>query len=294
MRYIYTTKQLLALLRSSGVTPNGASPFRALMTLNAQTPALPLREEHQLLCAFALAPEKTYAVGRHSSVDGPLYLLKIGAVYYLYTWLESHDRHVFEAFFDRESLIPFLNRNFCGFYKPNYEAKRKINLRLTEDEFLVWNLIRALLAGRSQGGKAENDPFPADDLKNPDLQLYLRNYLDEGGFSAYSDRLDLLMDEKRHASMDAALSGLVEKDVLRAEAVGFDGKETVYRLSESAVEGLDDGMLVDTVWFADRTDPEKPREVLLSLRRDGICALIPRADGVSLRTFDEFPWDDLL
>lgn len=155
-------------------------------------------------------------------------------------------------------------------------------------------MIRALYAGRSQGGTAANDPFPADDLKNPDLQLYFRNYLDEGGFSAYSDRLDLLMDEKRHASMDTALTGLVEKDVLSVEAVGFDGKETVYRLTKLAMERLDDGMLVDTVWFADRTDPEKPREVLLSLRRDGVCALIPRADGVSLHAFDEFPWDDLL
>ena len=264
------------------------------MTLNAQTPALPLREEHRLLCAFALTPEKTFAVGRHSSVDGPLYLLKIGAVYYLYTWLESHDRHVFEAFFDRESLIPFLHRNFCGFYKPNYEAKHRIDLRLTNDEFLVWNLVRALFAGRSQAGTAENSPFLPDDLKNPDLQLYFRNYLDEGGFSDCADRLDALMDEKRHASMDTTLAGLVEKEVLSAEAVGFEGKETAYRLTETAAEGLDDGLLVDTVWFADRTDPEKPREVLLSLRRDGVCAMIPRADGVSLRTFDEFPWDDLL
>ena len=90
------------------------------------------------------------------------------------------------------------------------------------------------------------------------------------------------------------MAGLVEKEVLSAEAVGFEGKDTAYRLTEAAVEGLDDGLLVDTVWFADRTNPEKPREVLLSLRRDGICALIPRSDGVSLRTFDEVPWDELL
>ena len=294
MRYIYTTKQLLTILRSCGTEPNAASPFRTLMNLNAETPTVPLREEYQLLCAFALTPEKTYAVGRHSSVDGPLYLLKIGAIYYLYTWLEAQDRHVFDAFYDRKGLIAFLNRNFCSFYRPNFSALSHLDLRLTNDEFLVWNLIRALFAGRSQSGTATNDPFPADDLKNPDIQLYLRNYLDEVGFSDFADRVDALMDEKRHASMETALNGLLEKGILSAEPVGFEGKEMAYCLTRTAIERLDDGMLVDTVWFSDRTNPEKTREVLLSLRRDGVCALIPHAESVALRTFDQVPWDDLL
>ncbi|MBQ4324036.1 MAG: hypothetical protein IJC19_08855, partial [Clostridia bacterium] len=58
MRYLYNTKELLTLLRASGLEPNEASPFRTLLTLNAPTQPRPLKEEERLLCAFALTPEK--------------------------------------------------------------------------------------------------------------------------------------------------------------------------------------------------------------------------------------------
>jgi len=294
MRYVFNSKELLQLLRSSGLEPTEASPFRTLLTLKADLPSLPLREDRKLLCAFALTPEKSFAVGRRSAVDGPLYLLKIGPVYYLYTFLEGRDQHVFEAFFDRPRAVRFLQKNFCHFHRPNFAAFTHLDLRLTEDEFTVWNLIRALLACRSGSGTAGNDPFPADDLKNPDVALYLRNYLDELGFSALSDRIDQLMDEKRHVAIEAALQGLCEKGVLSCEMAGFLKDEPVYRLTRTAVERMDDGLLLDTVWFSDRTDPRRTREILFSLRRDGVCATIPNPQGVALRNFDRIPWEELI
>lgn len=294
MRYAFTSEELLQTLRSSALEPNEASPFRALLTRNADLPTIPLREDRKLLCAFALTPEKTYAVGRHSSVDGPLYLLKIGPIFYLYSFLGGRDLHLFEAFFDRPRLLKFLQRNFCHFHRPNFAAFTHLDLRLTEDEFTVWNLIRALTAQRAGSGRNRNDPFPADDLKNPDVALYLRNYLDELGFGALSDRIDLLMDEKRHVAIETALQGLCEKGLLSVEMAGFSKDEPVYRLSRTAIERLDDGLLLDTVWFADRTDPKKTRELLFALRRDGVCAVIPNAKGVALRNFDQIPWEELI
>ena len=290
MRYLYSTKELLTLLRSCGKEPNEASPFRTLLTLNASTMELPLKEEQRLLCAFALTPERVWVMGRHSSVDGELYILKIGAVHYLYTWMEKQDLHVFEAFFDLPRLIHFLQRNFCGYFNPNFSAFTHLNVTLSHDEFLVFNLIRALYASRSLRGIGHNGPFPADDLKNPDLALYLRNYLDELGFSSLADRMDLLMDEKKHAEIDGALQGLEEKGILSSDP----GEDPHYRLTRTALERLDDGMLTDTLFFADRTKPDRLREMLLCLRRDGVLALVPYPDGVALRSFPSLPWEDLL
>lgn len=296
MRYIYSTSMLCSLFRSSGREPNEASPFRTLLSLNGDSVNLPLSEDQQLLCAFALNPEKTLVMGRHSSADGALYILNVGAVYYLYTWLEGRDQHVFEAFFDRPRLIKFLNRNFCSFYRPNFGSYTHLNLRLTRDEYTVWNLIRALYASRAQEGEGNNAPFLADDLKSADLGLYLRNYLDELGMNALSDRIDQLMDEAKHQIMDDALAGLEAKGVLSSDLVpGVDQEETAFRLTRTALERMDDGMLLDTIWFADRTRPEKNKEMLFCLRRDGVLAIAPRQNGtVQLRSFQEFPWEDLI
>ena len=295
MRYAYSTKELLNLLRSSGVEANPASPFRALLTLNREDPPIPLGEEQRLLCAFALTPERTLVVGRHSSVDGELYLLNIGPLWYLYTWLEAQDTHVFEAYFDRPRLLKLLNKNFCGFYRPNFGAYTQLNLRMTHDEYTVWNLIRGLYASRVRNGIGDNTPFLADDLKSPDLVLYLRNYLDELGMNSLSGDLDRLTAETTHQAMALALRGLEEKGILAPDlAPVVEHDEPAYRLTRTALERLDDGMLVDTVWFADRTDPNKTREMLLCLRRDGVLALIPTNGGVALRSFPEFPWDDLI
>jgi hypothetical protein len=111
---------------------------------------------------------------------------------------------------------------------------------------------------------------------------------------ALSDRIDLLMDEKRHVAIETALQGLCEKGLLSVEMAGFAKDEPVYRLSRTAIERLDDGLLLDTVWFADRTDPKKTRELLFALRRDGVCAVIPNAKGVALRNFDQIPWEELI
>ena len=108
MRTIYTTLELLSLLRSSDREPSPASPFRALMTLNAETEARALTEEQRLLCAFALNPERTILLGRHSAADGTLYLLNIGPIWYLYTWLEAQDR---------QSAANEIYRNAVGAYR---------------------------------------------------------------------------------------------------------------------------------------------------------------------------------
>ena len=135
MRYVFDSNELLQTLRSSPLEPNGASPFRGLLTREASLPKIPLREDRKLLCAFALTPEKVYAVGRRSALDGPLYLLKIGPVFYLYCYLEGRDRHIFDAFFDRPRLLKFLQKNFCHFHRPNFGAFTHLDLRLTEEEF---------------------------------------------------------------------------------------------------------------------------------------------------------------
>lgn len=294
MRYVYSTKELLELLRSSGKEAAPASPFRSLMTLNRESKTLPLTDDQRLLCAFALTPERTLIIGRHSSVDGELYLLNIGAMWYLYTWLEAQDCHVFEAYFDRPRLLKFLNKNFCGFYRPNFGSFTQLDLRMTADEFTVWNFIRALYASRTRNtGTGNNGSFLADDLKSPDLALYLRNYLDELGMESLSNAIDGLMEEKNHAAMDDALKGLEEKGLLTPDITDVT-HDSAYRLSRTALERLDDGMLLDTVWYADRTDPNRNRELLLCLRRDGVLALIPTADGVALRSFPEFPWEELI
>ncbi|MBO5248878.1 MAG: hypothetical protein J6B54_06315 [Clostridia bacterium] len=294
MRYVYSTKELLTLLRSSQTEANSASPFRGLLTLNEEWKPLPLTDEQKLLCAFALTPERTLTVGRHSSVDGALYLLNIGPMWYLYAWLEAQDRHVFEAYFDRPRLLKFLNRNFCGFHRPNFGAFTQLDLRLTSDEFTVWNFIRALQASRSRNGKPKtNQAFLADDLKSSDFALYLHNYLDELGMESLSCDVDRLMEEKTHDAMDDALKGLEEKGILTPDITDVT-HESAYRLSRTAMERLDDGMLLDTVWYADRTDPNRKREVLLCLRRDGVLAIIPTADGVVLRSFESCPWEDLI
>lgn len=294
MKYVYSTKELLTLLRASRREANLSSPFRSLLTLNCETEDQPLTDDQRLLCAFALTPERTLIIGRHSSVDGELYLLNIGAMWYLYMWLETQDCHVFEAYFDRPRLLKLLNKNFCGFYRPNFGAFTQLDLRLTTGEFLVWNLIRALYAARARStGIGNNDSFLADDLKNPDLALYLRNYLDELGMESLSDAIDRLMEEKNHTAMDGILKSLEEKGVLTPDIADVT-HDRAYRLSRTALERLDDGMLLDTVWYADRTDPERNREVLLCLRRDGVLALIPTPDGVALRSFPECPWEELI
>lgn len=294
MRYLYSTKELLTVLRSSGLEATPASPFRAILTVNYEEEKISLTEEQRLLCAFALTPERTLMMGRHSSVDGELYLLNIGPMWYLYTWLEGKDVHVFEAYFDRPRLLKLLNRNFCGQYRPDFGAYTHLDLRLTKGEYVAWNLIRVLHAFRARTKDSGiNAPFLADDLKNGDLALYLRNYLDELGLPSLSAAVDRIMDEKHHAILENALRGLEEKGILTPDIAGADN-ESAYRLTRTAMERLDDGMLLDTVRFADRTDPEKIREILFCLRRDGVLALIPTSDGVALRTFDEFPWGELI
>ncbi len=294
MKYTFSTRELLTLLRSASVDANAASPFRGLMTLNEETPSIPLSEEQQLLCAFALTPQRTLVIGRHSAVDGELYLLNIDGMWYLYSWLEAQDRHVFEAYFDRPRLLKFLRKNFCGFFRPNFGAFTQLDVTLNQHEFFVWNFIRALYAFRARTKKAAvNDTFLADDLKNPDLALYLRNYLDELGLESVSDTVDRLMDEKHHGEMDEALKGLEEKGILTPD-INRLSMDSAYRLSRTALERMDDGMLLDTVWFADRTDPEKTREALFCLRRDGVLAILPSRDGAVLRSMPDCPWEDLI
>lgn len=294
MKYVYSTKELLTLFRSSPWEANQKSPFRNLLTLNYEAESQPLTDDQRLLCAFALTPERTLMIGRHSAADGEMYLLNIGAMWYLYTWLEAQDRHVFDAYFDRPRLLKFLNKNFCGFYRPNFGAYTQLDLRLTHDEFIVWNLIRALYAARVRtAGTGNNEFFLADDLKNSDLALYLRNYLDELGMEQLSQSIDRLMEEKNHDTMDQALKSLEEKGILTPDIADVT-HDSAYRLSRTALERLDDGMLIDTIWYADKTDPDKNREVLLCLRRDGVLALVPTEDGVVLRSFPECPWEELI
>lgn len=294
MKYVYSTEKLLTLLRSSEKDANAASPFRSLMTLNKETQAAALTQEQQLLAAFALTPERTLVLGRSSAADGELYLLNIGAMWYLYTWLEAQDCHVFEAYFDRPRLLKLLQKNFCAYYRPNFAAFTQLDLRLTGEEFLVWNLIRALYASRVRNkGVGNNDSFLADDLKSADLALYLRNYLDELGLESTSRAIDRLMEERHHDAMDNALKGLEGKGVLTPDVAGLS-HDSAYRLSRTALERMDDGMLTDTLWYADRTDPEKTREILLCLRRDGVLAIVPTEGDVLLRSFPECPWEDLI
>ncbi len=294
MRYVYSTKELVTILRAAGRDASPASPFRSVLTLNYEPSPVTLTDEEKLLCAFALTPERTLMIGRHSTADGELYLLNVGPMWYLYTWLETRDLHVFEAYFDRPRLLKLLNRNFCSFYRPNFAAFTQLDLRMTGDEFIVWNFIRALYASRARNhGTGSNEPFLSDDLKSPDLALYLRNYLDELGMKSLSGAIDRLMEEKNHAAMEKALKGLEDKGILTPDITGVS-HDSAYRLSRTALERLDDGMLLDTLWYADRTDPERNREILLCLRRDGVLALIPTADGVALRTFETCPWEELI
>ncbi len=294
MRYLYTSEELLKILRSSEKTANAASPFRALLTLNGESEKIPLTDPQRLLCAFALTPERVCCVGRKSAGDGEIYLLNIGAVWYLYSWLEGQDLHVFEAFFDRPRLVKFLDRNFTSFYQPNYGGYTQVDVRLDDGEYVVLNLLRAYYGLKARSGSAvSNDPILADDLKSPDLALYLRNYLDELGLSSWSDRIDGLMEEANHAAMDNALKGLEEKGLLTPD-INPVTHDAAYRLTRTALERLEDGMLLDTVYFADVTRPEKPKEMLLCLRRDGVLAVIPTKEGVALKTFSEMPWDDLI
>ena len=296
MKYCLTTKELLTVLHASGLEATPASPFRTLMTLPQEGGTVPLSEENRLLAAFALTPERTLVIGRHSSADGVLYLLKIGALWYAYSRMEKQDLHVFYAYFDRPSLLRFLQKNFAGFYKPNFGAFTQANLRLTADELTVWNLIRALEASRTKNGIGTNRAFTADDLKEPDLTLYLRNYLDELGMKTLSNQIRLLMDEKHHQAMETALKGLEEKGVLTEDlALKVEHNEPAYRLTRTAIERLDDGMLIDTVWFSDQTDPQATKELLFCLRRDGVLAMVPTPDGGgALRSFTEIPWSELI
>ena len=293
MRYLFNTKELLDVLRSSGLECSAASPFRTLCSLDAPGDIIPLSEEQRLLAAFALQPEQTVLCGRKSSAEGCLYLLRIGAVYYVYNWLEKQDCHVFYAYFDRKGLARMLQRNFCGFFRPNFGAYTELDVTLNRDEVIVWHFIRALYACRARKGTAANAPFSEDDLKNADVATYLRNTLDEVGFSEWSDRIDQLSDETYHAETAAALRGLEEKGVLTADLLPGT-EETGWALTRTALERLDDGMLIDTVWYADRTDPEKVREILFCLRRDGVLAYCPTRTGALLRTLPEIPWAELI
>lgn len=295
MKYVYTTRELLTVLHSAGMEPTPASPFRRLMTVNCDLPPLPLPPEQRLLATFALTPTRTVSVGRRSAADGDLYLLNIGAIWYLYSRLEKQDLHVFEAYFDRPRLLKFLAKNFTPFYSPNFGAYTQLNLRLTEDEYLVWNLIRALYASRARNGTGNNHAFRADDLKIPDLTAYLCNYADELSLSALSSRLRLLTDEKTHEAMEEALNGLERKGILTPDlAPVVEHEDEAYCLTRTAMERLDDGMLVDTLRFSDRTNPEHVGEILLCLRRDGVLALIPTKEGVALRSFPDVPWEELI
>ncbi len=294
MRYLYTSEELLQILRSSHRTANAASPFRTLLTLNRESETISLTDPQKLLCAFALNPERVCAVGRKSAGDGELYLLNIGPVWYLYSWLEGQDLHVFEAFFDRPRLVKFLDRNFTAFYQPNYGGYTQVNVRLTDEEYGVFNLLRAYYALKARSGAVvTNDPILADDLKSADLALYLRNYLDELGFSSWADRVESMMEESHHATVDNALKGLEEKGLLTPD-INPVTHDAAYRLTRTALERLEDGMLLDTLYFADLTRPEKPKEMLLCLRRDGVLAVIPSKEGVALKSFSECPWEDLI
>ena len=297
MRYLFTTEQLITLFQSSGLECSPASPFRTLCALNSvmEDAEDDLTAEEKLLAKVALCPEKTLVCGRHSTAEGPLYLLRSGAIWYVYLWMEKQDRHAFYAYYDTPALAGMLRKNFCGFYHPDFGAFSPLNLRLDKNEAITWNLIRAYFASRARvSGFASNEPFSADDLKDPDLALYLRNPLDEVGFSDWSDAVDELMDESRHEGMDAALRGLQSKQVLAYDVNPMDHNEVVYSLTRTAIERLDDGLLIDTVFFADRTDPDAPQEILFCLRRDGVLAYCPVKDGVVLRTLSEIPWEELL
>ena len=298
MKYFYNTKQFLTILRASGRECNAASPFRTLCALNYE-PEQPvsLSQEEQLIAAFAAQPEQVIVCGRHSAADGDLYLLRIGAVWYLYQWLEKQDIHAFFAYCDRPGLIRMLEKNFCAFYRPNFGAYTQLQVTLSETETLTWELIRALHAGRARQGNGvgSNEAFRADDLKQPDIAAYLRNSLDELGFSAVSQAIDALMDESNHEVMEAALQGLESKGILSPDlALTGEGGDPAYCLSRTAIERLDDGMLIDTLRVADKTDPAAVKEILFCLRRDGVLAFCPVKRGAVLRTFPVMPWDEIL
>ena len=96
--------------------------------------------------------------------------------------------------------------------------------------------------------------------------------------------------------METALKGLEEKGVLTEDlALKVEHNEPAYRLTRTAMERLDDGMLIDTVWFSDQTDPQATKELLFCLRRDGVLAMVPTPDGGgALRSFTEIPWSELI
>ncbi len=292
MRYLFSTRELVAFLSRSETPCSPHSLFEPLSRLPLSEPLTPplteengLTAEGRLLERFLLDPDRVFLLGRQAAADGTIYALRKEGLFCLYTYLRRQDFHVFFLYLDVKRLADALPGLLYSFYTPDLYVSTSLACMLTLPEYAALQLCCMVLNLRPTPLSAL-EPITLDQLRGENLSLYLSNFLEEAGRREGAARVCEL---QAGPALETALTGLLEKGLLLPLA--GDSHQISYLPSPLFIDWLDQGLTLDTVYCRESVSG---RERLFALRRPGITQIAPDGESVTLCSVSAPDWEKIL
>lgn len=290
MKLIFSTKELLTLLRLSELTCADRSPLKTLAALELRdrdsVPTLTqnglcdengiLTPDGAVLATLLMTPESVVLLGLHSVAGGAHYALRCGELWCVYCFSSAADTHTLWAYFDTPTLAEWLPQRLYGTYVSEQAPETVLNTELSPAEWQILQLAQCFLRLRTP-----HSTFRKEDLFSADVRLYLKNGLTDVGYPETADGLIALERDS-----DSLLQSLKEKGIL-------DCTESEWFQTTVTLEHLDAAGLIDTLYFR-RTEDGLDYTVLFALRRCGITALVDLDAGVRMISAAAIPWKHYL
>lgn len=310
MIYALSTGELSALLYLHGKECSPLSPFYdgakelekpnrleekasglAAMGLCRKTTANPILTDTGHLLADVLAiPENVTSAERKNTTDPAVNILNRGGLFCLHQRFSGKHLHVIHPFLTRELTIRWLNENYLNGWSPTEEGKEKTSLLLSYDAWICFLISQFLFMRRAFRNCPVQEDFTVNDLKDRSTLSYLNTSLTALGTKRYAGAVQYLFQEENTEALAEAIRQLCEKGVWEILPERTEDGEQKFRYAKETIRILDNDRLTDTMLLTAYRNEMPPCRLLLSLRTNGITALMDDGEHVHLTFSPQLDW----
>ena len=311
MIYALSTGELTALLYLCGKECMPLSPFHdgakeperpnrleekasglVAMGLCRMTAEIPvLTDTGRLLADVLTDPENVTSAERKNTSDPAVNILTRKGLFCLHQWFPDRHLHVIQPFLTRKLTIRWLNENLLNGWSPTEENRGKTDLLLSYDAWICFLISQFLFMRRSLRRRPVSENFTVNELRDCSILSYLNTSLTALGTKRYAGAVQYLFQEENTEVLADAIRQLCEKGVWEILPERTENGEQQFCYSRETILNLDNDRLEDTMLLTVCRKEMPPCRLLLSLRTNGILALMDDGEQVHLTSAPRLDWE---
>ena len=245
-----------------------------------------LTSEGKFLSEMLFHPDAIACVGKRTDKDGLYYLCRKEGIWIVHTYSEALNTYIIRSFFSTHLLAKWLKENLYGNYKIDLPSTTVLDLQLSYDEWYVFLLSQFVFMKKASIGvifEGNDCYFTVDSLLQPEIINYFEKGLTVLSNPLQAERFTAFLLEGGTKKLKSVIIELVKKNVFTVK----NGKLTYTNMT---IEWIDNGLLINTLYFNYKKENLFYYTVLFSLRRNGITALYDSENSVRLISSSNIPW----